>query len=437
MQILVVSQYWEPENGVPQRRWAWLSQLLQESGHSVTVIAPPPHYDRKLSLKEWWVTRKYRSAIESSALQPNIRVVRSGFIPSGNSISGKVVNQLAVAFGAIWLLLRLPGRLKGYRPDLVVGTVPALPTALVARIASFRFRRPYMIDLRDAWPDLLSESRKWNAGLGSKSWREKVFGTWVLDFSLKIVETVLNSILQKASALTVTSARLQESLLRRTDVLGSKNEDTILVVRNVFEPKTNADFLGNRYRDRPFLNVLYAGTLGRAQNLSNAVKAIKVAQDQGYEIHLRFIGAGAAKKELIHLARELDVDVSFEAKVQATQLADAYHWADTALVHLTDWPALERTVPSKLYELMSVGMHVTGVVSGETAELIKRLNAGVVVQTESPEALAETWIELIKHPEKRFVTDQGFRWVELNRQVESPTNFLRAINNALGSSTRG
>ena len=53
MKILIVSQYWAPENGVPQRRWSWLSQLLVEQGHQLTVIAPPPHYDRKISSTEW------------------------------------------------------------------------------------------------------------------------------------------------------------------------------------------------------------------------------------------------------------------------------------------------------------------------------------------------------------------------------------------------
>lgn len=42
MRILVVSQYWYPDNGIPQHRWAWLSRTLTEAGHTVNVVCPHP-----------------------------------------------------------------------------------------------------------------------------------------------------------------------------------------------------------------------------------------------------------------------------------------------------------------------------------------------------------------------------------------------------------
>ena len=47
------------------------------------------------------------------------------------------------------------------QPDVVVETVPALPTVVVARLVSGFLKVPYVIDLRDAWPDLL---RDWESG---------------------------------------------------------------------------------------------------------------------------------------------------------------------------------------------------------------------------------------------------------------------------------
>lgn len=44
MHVLFVAQQWEPEKGVPQRRGKWMVDQLTASGHTVSVVAPPPHY---------------------------------------------------------------------------------------------------------------------------------------------------------------------------------------------------------------------------------------------------------------------------------------------------------------------------------------------------------------------------------------------------------
>ena len=48
MRILLVTQYWYPENGVPQRRWSWLAKILIDAGHEVCVVAPPPRNSRSI-----------------------------------------------------------------------------------------------------------------------------------------------------------------------------------------------------------------------------------------------------------------------------------------------------------------------------------------------------------------------------------------------------
>lgn len=74
-----------------------------------------------------------------------------------------------MALAALWVIAKKPGILKYYEPDLIIGSVPALPTAVVTYLASKRFKAPYVIDLRDAWPDLISEHGRWNSGLGNPS----------------------------------------------------------------------------------------------------------------------------------------------------------------------------------------------------------------------------------------------------------------------------
>ena len=44
MRILVLTHYYAPEYGAPQRRWSALVSRFIAAGHRVTVAAPVPHY---------------------------------------------------------------------------------------------------------------------------------------------------------------------------------------------------------------------------------------------------------------------------------------------------------------------------------------------------------------------------------------------------------
>lgn len=51
MGLLVLSQFWYPENGVPQRRWTWLSNIFSEIGGDISVVAPRQTIGESLALK--------------------------------------------------------------------------------------------------------------------------------------------------------------------------------------------------------------------------------------------------------------------------------------------------------------------------------------------------------------------------------------------------
>src|SRR5699024_423126 len=113
-------------------------------------------------------------------------------------------------------------------------------------------------------------------------------------------------------------------------------------------------------------------------------------------IQFRVVGAGAAKPEVVKIARDLGIDVEVFRRQKPDELNEHYAWADTALVSLASWDALRWAVPSKLYELMSMRMHISVVATGEAADLVRELHAGVAIPPAHPEKLAETWIALAR-----------------------------------------
>lgn len=427
MKILILSQYWHPENGVPQRRWSWLSRILVDAGHEVTVIAPPPHYQRKVGLGQWFRERHYSSSFEPDAGPSGEKIVRSGFVPAGASLTRRILNQATVALGALWVVLKRPGALNGYRPDLVIGTVPALPTAVVSGLSARILKCPYIIDLRDAWPDLLEQSREWNKSTGKRSLRERFLTKGPFQLLSGSTRLALHKVMKGAAGLMVTSSDLQSELCTRPEIQSHGKVPKTVTIRNVFPPETG--YLAERTDGGPSeqLNVLYAGTLGRAQNLVNAVEAACLAEKSGVRIHLRLVGAGAAREALAEATRATDVDISLEGRQPSDQLEDYYEWADTALVHLTDWEPLKRAVPSKTYELMEARLHISGVVQGEAAEIIRTRQAGDVVAPDEPQSLADLWVELAQNRSRLIINGDGPEWVARERELVVPPRLLELV----------
>lgn len=432
MKILILSQYWAPENGVPQRRWSWLSGLLEEHGHQVTVIAPPPHYDRKISLRSWLKKLVSDGLNHEEVGSSRELILRSPFLPAGKSLTARALNQAFVGFGVLARVVFRTGSLKGYRPDLVIGTVPAIPISLVVWFVGKVYRRPYIVDLRDAWPDLLEQSDSWNSGMGKPSLRQQLLSRGPLQLVSWTTKHAMNHSLRNARAIIATSERLAQNLRARPEIRHSSKARKIVTIRNVFPPQT--EIVPKQVSNEAVnsLRILYAGTIGRAQNLGNALEAVRIARSSGLDIQIRIVGSGAEKQELRKLSEDLGDAVSFEPSRPADELENYYAWADSALVHLADWEPLERTVPSKVYELLTTGIHISAVVRGETAKLITSLNAGHVVEPNEPKALAALWMELAKNRDQLTTSNEGREWVLNQRGVVVPETLDRLIETIQG-----
>ena len=91
--------------------------------------------------------------------------------------------------------------------------------------------------------------------------------------------------------------------------------------------------------------------------------------------------------------------MTFHDPMHGKDVLERYTSADTCLVSLRDdWKSFETTVPSKTYEVLAVGRHVTAVVRGIVAS--------------SPEALAALWTSLAKDRGRLIRNGDGRQWVK-------------------------
>lgn len=372
MRILLLTHHYAPETRPSALRWFGLAREFADAGHQLDVIAPHPRQPNGRLVPGYEPT----GTDDAPERGPNGEsIYRVRFRQTEGTLGGDMRDQVTVALSTVAALLRLRRRLN---PDVIVATAPALPTLAAGFAAKLVLRRPLIMELRDAWPDLVALSDRWEATSQRPSLRTRI--------ALSVAPPVLTWLQRRADHVVTTTTTFAHILRRR----GLKR---VSVIRN--SPHALEDYSQHTPRvPDGSLRIVYVGTVGRAQGLLTAVEALRMVRDHGVDAELRIIGTGAGISALTARTAEEDLPIVVQGAQPRSTIHEHYAWADTFLVMLRDWQPFEWSVPSKLFEAMSLGMHVSGSVSGEAAEIIRETGCGFVVPPEDPEALAAEWIAL-------------------------------------------
>lgn len=129
--------------------------------------------------------------------------------------------------------------------------------------------------------------------------------------------------------------------------------------------------------DRP-LTVLYAGNLGQGQGLHAIIP--ELAKRMGSRVQFKIIGDGGRKRALeVALSKMGVTNVELLSPVKRDDLIEAYRAADVLFLHLNDYDAFKKVLPSKLFEYAAMGKPVWAGVSGYAAVFVRSeiINAAV------------------------------------------------------------
>jgi glycosyltransferase involved in cell wall biosynthesis len=111
------------------------------------------------------------------------------------------------------------------------------------------------------------------------------------------------------------------------------------------------------------LTVCYAGNIGEAQGLHRIVPALARLFADTHRFLI--IGGGSARQKLERSLRQLSVEnVELLPPVGRSELLHYYRQSDCLLLHLNDYPALGKVLPSKLFEYGAGNLPIVAGVSG-------------------------------------------------------------------------
>lgn len=404
MRILLLSHYYWPEVGAPQRRWSTLVSHFVDQGHQVIVVAPHPHYphtrrdeffNSKVGHRRNRVEAKLGGTWEIGEFGE--RIIRVPYFHSGSSMARQLLDQGVASIGAVNAIIQ---RMRGpYAPDVVISTTPALPYIFAGDAVARILHVPHIAEVRDVWPDLIHDLSLVTNAMG------RYLPLIVTEFlESAALPGLLTRAQRRATAVVVTtesfSARLHRRGINAKVVRSGVGRSEVTQATHQSTTAVNGAHL------------LYVGTVGRSQDLSSPI--IAAAKVPG--IRLRIVGDGADRPNLQALASSMGAPVEFFEQTTGVELAEHWEWADAGLVSLGDVPAHARTVPSKLYSLLVRKVPIFGIVAGEAAEIITSNRAGLVARPGDLDSIVTAMQSLVQ--ELEAPDEKGRQWVVAHASVD-------------------
>jgi glycosyltransferase involved in cell wall biosynthesis len=300
--------------------------------------------------------------------------------------------------------------ISGKKYDLVFATSSRLMTAVLGAWIARSRHVPLYLDIRDIFVDTIKD---------------------VLSQRFALAASVLFGLLERWTIRTAVSVNLVSAGFepyfrkrypdkRLTFITNGIDEDFAATVN------CNSDANLARVSKQPLV-VVYAGNIGDGQGLHTLLP--KLARRLADRVHFKIFGDGGRKAELVDaLTLQGIVNVSLLAPVSRKQLIDEYRVADVLLVHLNDYEALTKVIPSKLFEYAATGKPIWAGVAGFTASFVASEIADAVVfkPGDVDDAInALDRLKLTTTPRSEFV-EKFSRRVVSRRLAEDVQLFLRA-----------
>lgn len=148
----------------------------------------------------------------------------------------------------------------------------------------------------------------------------------------------------------------------------------------------------------------YVGTIGMAHGLEVVLEAARLLKQQGRkDVVFRLVGDGARRRALQERCERegLEEYVHFTGRQPKHAVPAILASSDACLVHLKRCQLFGTVIPSKIFEIMAVGKPIIMGVNGEARRIVQEANAGVQIEPDCAESLAEAVIRLADSPELR------------------------------------
>ena len=359
MKILIVSQYFYPENF----RINDLALELKKRGHEITVLTGLPNYPKG----EYF--EGYDDTKNCDEVWNDIPVYRCKLRPRKTGSVNLIRNYASFVVEANKKLKELQN--KDF--DLIyVFEVSPITVALPAIKLKKKKNIPVIINIQDLWPENIV------AVTGMTN-----------PIIIGLVNKMVNYIYRHCDLILTASPSFVSKIKDRI-----KDKDKVRYWPQ-YSTVNKTDEEVSIY-DKDYFNIVFTGNIGEAQGIDLAIEAAKILKDK--KICWHFVGEGRSKEKLEKLVNEYGINdrVKFHGFHPEKEIPKYLKDADAALLILKPNPVFEMTIPAKLQTYLACGVLILGCVSGEG--IIEESKAGIVSEDISVDGLVKVCNQFIELP---------------------------------------
>jgi colanic acid biosynthesis glycosyl transferase WcaI len=371
MKILVISQYFWPENFKIND----LCLGLKEKGHEVTVLTGTPNYPKGKFFDGFGFWKNCDGDYQG------IKVYRSKLFPRRNDSVSLMLNYLSFPFFSSIKSLFIKEKF-----DAVLVYEPSpITVGLTAVFYKFFRKTPYYFWVQDLWPESLTAA----GGINNK---------WVLSFFDKITRLIYN----QSEKVLVQSEGFKEYILNQ-----GIDENKI-----IFYPNSTENFYRLIPQSDSYLSklpqgfkIMFAGNLGEAQSLMTLVEAAKIIKDKGFDVKWVFLGNGRMREKLEEevKVKQLQDNIFLLGSFPSEDMPYFFSCADALVVSLKKDRIFSLTIPSKVQSYMACEKPILASLDGEGARIVEMANCGLTSPAEDVQLLVDNVINLFQSSKEERV----------------------------------
>ena len=376
MRILIVSQYFWPENF----RVNDLAAEMVRRGHEVTVLTGLPNYPDGAIFPDYAANPK--GFIDYKGAQ----IIRVPLLPRGKGGMRLMLNYLSYAVTASILG---PWRLRGRQYDATfVFQGSPVTVGLPAIVLKWLKKTPIALWVLDLWPQSL-----------------EAVGAVKSPLILGLVDRMVTFIYRNCDRVLGQSRAFLPELQRhvkdptKINYLPSWSEDELAEFDSAPAPEVTP---------RPDLfNIVFTGNIGEAQNFPAVLNAADALRNE--PVRWIIVGDGRqaqwVRDEVAR--RKLDEQVVLPGRFPLERMPSFFAHADALLATLKTSPAFAMTIPGKVQSYLAAGKPLLAMLDGEGAAVVRDSGAGFAAPSGDASALAEAVRHLMAlSPAERSIMGQ-------------------------------
>jgi glycosyltransferase involved in cell wall biosynthesis len=333
MRILILTFYFEPD----------LCACSFRMGPFVKALAAAAPADTEIDVVTT-LPNRYQSFSQDAPESEQRENVRIDRIRIPRHKSGLLDQSLAFTRFAFAASRKIQGR----EYDLVFATSSRLFTAVLGALVARWKRAPLYLDIRDIFADTMKE----------------VLPGRLARPASPILELLERATFRSACHINLVSEGFGPYFRERYP------EKQFSFVSNGIDDAFLADNFQKEENGAGPATILYAGNIGAGQGLERIIP--RAAELLGEEFKFQIIGDGGTRKKLVDAIEQLGVrNVKILPPVGRRELMAYYRRADYLFLHLNDFEAFKKVLPSKIFEYAATGKPLLAGVGGYSRKFIR------------------------------------------------------------------